>query len=99
MKNKQNATKPSIPNLIKFILSSMLYFEDATQMADDSEISNYLNSEVLMLDEYYHKIIRTKSVTKQDINSIRLIVKYSYKMVPEKIAEELALKYKNILFN
>lgn len=77
----------------------MLFFEDATQMAEDCTISNYLDGEVTRLDTHYHRIKNSQAVSPEELNSIRMIVKYSYKMIPEKIATELELKYKNILFN
>lgn len=89
MKKNASIMESSIENLLEIIIEQLFRFKNATQLTEDKKTQEWIDSSVTELDEYYHKIKKSGKASTPDRNSIRLICKETYRMIPEEVLKKL----------
>lgn len=89
MEKNANIMESSIKDLLELIRFYILRFENATQLTKDEKTAENIDSSVTELDTYLHKIKNTNNASSMDRNSIRLICKETYKIIPLVVINEL----------
>jgi len=89
MKENANIMESSIEDLLELLRFYMLRFENATQLTKDDKTAEYIDASVTELDKYLHKIKDLGNATVPDRNSIRLICKETYRLIPVEVLQEL----------
>lgn len=71
----------SIEKILEILFYYMGMFDDATQLAEDSKVSDFIASSYNEIDALYHKVKNSGTVTPAERNSARITIKETYKMI------------------
>jgi len=81
------------PELKQIILHYLSRFDDYIQMACDQqnpELGEYFDHEFSQLEQHYHSISDTQTVSESQRNSIRMICKYTERLAQTDLTELVA---------
>ncbi len=71
----------SIEEFLKILSHYIGIFDDATQLTKDDKARDFINSSHNELDQLYHNVKNSGIVTPQELNSARMTIKDTFKMI------------------